>query len=791
MRALVAGALFALAGEARALTLGEPTVRSALGENLDARFPVTLEGGESIEPSCFQLSPGTGGDVPRLSSGSVSLERSAGGTVLRLRSPVPVTDPALSVAIVARCAGQASEYTREFTLLIDPARGAANTAAAAPAPAPEAAAPMLPSIATLMARIGDTLESIANAIFPRNHEARRSYVEALRRSNPPLANLKADEQIPVDTPIALPDLRTFSQAQRAARTHPAPEAPGAARELERASPGSLEGAPPAATEKPVPREKPAPRERSAPPRAATPRASAPPLPPEIAPTPRERTAARESIAPPFSRSQPAFVLKLSSPVVDLSRSRNIDEKSREQLRERLTILDADDQVAALLQLRHSVKQLETQVAELQLKLSGMPSSFPPPRAEAKAAPEPPPAPAPAPAPPPAAQPATAVVPPPSIPTPAPVPTPAPAPTPEPTPPPAAKTEPAPPVVAAAPQAQPAPAVVASPPEASVPSEPAKAAEPAKKPEEPAAKPSESAPEKAPGRGGMTLLGVDIAPWLDYALWALAAVMILLAILLALRLRRRSRSEAAAYEEPESQSHPEEAAADDSIVVAEEPLHAAAPQAPSGRREIDSDVALPTRLPSNTDDLRQRYIEERFPEIGTGAIVLDDVNSVVKGARLFYEDGALARAVELLQYAIERRPGDVKAWLALFEIFRLEGLTGEFAQLAARFKEQHGKSEYWRKVQYFGREIDPGNALYAVPPIDNFETIGPSQAKRIAADSMVDPIAENWLGAPMDFQNEVLANELRRTLMNDAGISEQDLVPNPMPALRNVEMFSVA
>ena len=44
---------------------------------------------------------------------------------------------------------------------------------------------------------------------------------------------------------------------------------------------------------------------------------------------------------------------------------------------------------------------------------------------------------------------------------------------------------------------------------------------------------------------------------------------------------------------------------------------------------------------------------------------------------------------------------------------------------------------------------------------------------------------------MDFQNEVLANELRKGLMAAAGLSETDLVPNPMPALRNIEMFTVA
>ena len=134
---------------------------------------------------------------------------------------------------------------------------------------------------------------------------------------------------------------------------------------------------------------------------------------------------------------------------------------------------------------------------------------------------------------------------------------------------------------------------------------------------------------------------------------------------------------------------------------------------------------------------------------------------------------------------------MKAWLALFEIFRLEGLTGEFVELARRFREEHGKSDNWRKIQYFGREIDPGNELYAEKPLNTFETIGPAQARRLSEETSFDPVAENWLGAPMDFQNEVLANELRMALMAGAGIGEGDLVPNPMPALRNVEMFNVA
>ena len=94
------------------------------------------------------------------------------------------------------------------------------------------------------------------------------------------------------------------------------------------------------------------------------------------------------------------------------------------------------------------------------------------------------------------------------------------------------------------------------------------------------------------------------------------------------------------------------------------------------------------------------------------------------------------------------------------------------------------------MRAFGREIDPGNALYPEPPMKSLETIGPREARRLAAAANIDPIAENWLEAPMDFENEVLATELRRSLMARASVDERDLVPNPMPALRSVEMFSV-
>ncbi len=751
-----AWALALAAPSVHALALGEPELLSALGENLDLRIPVTVGKGESIEPACFTLSRDPAGAVARLESARVSLERSARGTSLRLRTESAVNEPALALGIVASCQGQLAEYHRDYSLLVDPrtvpapAPGSAATASTLPSPA--ALSPFPAAIATLVARIGDTLESIADAIFPGNRAAKKSYIDALRASNTPLAALGDRDPIAVDTPIALPDLRTFARSPS-----PSPTREAAAPDRIAAAPAQPRAVAPRRAPA-LPRRAPAEPlalEQSLEPRVSRDR----PATPAPAPAPSAEPFASKAMAPVRKHPTQGYVLKLSSGEVDLSRSRSIDDRMRAQLRDRQLVLDADDQVAAVLALRDSVRQLESRVAELQLKLAGMPTSFPPMKtAEAP-------------------KPATA---------------PLPAVREEP---PAAKVE--------------APAAKVEPPAAKVESPAAKVQPPAAKVELPAAKeptaveesarPAVSAPPaalapapeaKTPARPTTPPPQVD---WLYYGLWFLALLFVAAALLLAWRLARRRREETAYEEEPE-----DGAAQDDRIVVAdefgEEPVLAQEPPAPAPvapRRELDSDVELSTRLPGNTEDLRRRYIEERFPEIGKGAIVLDDPASVVKGARLFYEDGALARSVELLHYATERKPEEVRSWLALFEIFRLERLTGEFAELARRFREHHGNGEYWRKVQYFGREIDPGNELYAPPPINSFETIGPSQARRLAAETSFDPVTENWLGMPMDFQNEVLANELRKALMAEARIGEQDLVPNPMPALRNIEMFSVA
>jgi hypothetical protein len=759
LRGALALALILAAPTSGAVSLGEVEVRSYLGDKLDARIAVSPAAGESIRGACFSLARDAALGVPRLTAGELLLQRSASGTYLRIRSADPIADPALALGIVIACPGQEPQGTKEFSVLVDPRTRSA-------APRVDASRPVPPASTQLGARAGDTLESIATAIFPRDRTARGSYLAALRETNPSLAARGDREPIPANEFVALPDLRTFMQRRRtpvgssAAATGALPSASAelatAARPEPRARPPR---APSASRAAPAPLD--ATRERPAAPAQAAP---APAISQPQRTTPPPAVAAARARAP-----SPGFRLKLSASEVDLTRSNTIDDRSRAQLRERLLMLDADDQVAAMLSMRNSLRQLEARVAELQLKLAGMPPSLAP-KAESTAelkAPQKVEA---------AATSKEIATLPAVVPTPAPttiakVDPPAPAPTAQaqpPAPATSAKVEPALPAPAAATASSPEPATLA----------------PA--PQEPRAPRAYAKPAPAPA----TTSGLP--SWL----WAVVALLAVLALLLVwLMRRRRSSGEEGIYPQADALIAPEELVdeiAPESVRAPAEEDEAAFASRAQERRVVASDAELTTRIPEeNAADLRRRYMEERFPEIVTRMISLENPDSVVKGARLFYEDGALPRAVELLQFAIEAHPEEVKSWLALFEIFRLERLSGEFAALARRFKQQHGESEHWRKVQYFGREIDPVNGLYEEEPLNTLETIGPREARRLAAASSFDPVAENWLNAPMDFENEVLANELRMVLMQLEGLTEQDLVPDPMPALRNVEMFTVA
>ena len=502
------------------------------------------------------------------------------------------------------------------------------------------------------------------------------------------------------------------------------------------------------------RSRAAPKAPAAAPRAverarAKPAAMSSAPPPSVAPRPADPVPPRSIDTAPAPKARPGeFVLRLSSAPIDVARAGGLDDKSRARLRERLRLLESDDQVAELLSMRDNMRRLEARVAELQLKLASMPPAFPPPAQVAKGESKPEATAATAAKPAPMPREPSAIEPP--------------------------RMAESPTTVAPAPETKAAPASPASEPAAAKPQAPPPA--------------RAKAPEPAPG--GESIL--DAMQSFKGRLIAAGIAILVLLLSLGAWLWSRWRNPPPAEEAPApvdegpATTLMERETVTPDLVV-DEPIEIAAP-APA-RAEMASDAGLATRLGEDTEALRRRYLEERFPEIKAGSIVLDDPGSVVKGARLFYEDGAMPRAVELLRYAVEARPEQVRPWLALFEIYRLERLPGEYGELAASFRERHGDTPQWPKVCSFGRELDPANTLFQEASPRNLETIGPADARRRAA-AQADPLVENWLEAPMDFENEVLASELRRSLMARSKVEDRDLVPNPMPALRSVEMFSV-
>ena len=393
----------------------------------------------------------------------------------------------------------------------------------------------------------------------------------------------------------------------------------------------------------------------------------------------------------------------------------------------------------MLEMRENIRRLESQVNALKLKLATL-EPTPAPKVEPvapKALPVAPRTPPPVPK----AQPQTkaAVVPP---------------------PPPAAVTKSAPAEVARpaavekgapSPAAHPAPAPIAK----AAPVAPAKAA---------------PAPARPVGAGeALRTPRAAAEPWYRDRRWLGGLATILVIAWLVLRARVRSSEEPEIIPAPAEEFEP---AKETSAI----PDTGAPPTTEPREAVIAEELPVATRLPAEDHaQLRRRYMEERFPEIVNGALVLEDERSVVKAARLLYEDGTAPRAVELLQFAIEQDPDALRPWLALFEIFRLEKLTGEFAELAARFRDRHGATDEWRKVRSIGRSLDPGGALY--------------EATEYGAP--VDTEAEGWLRSPSDDAGRALAGELRGKLMSQAGVSDADLRADPTPALRKAEIFNVA
>ncbi len=138
---LTGSILLGMAPAGHALTLGDISVRSTLGQRLDATVPVRLGAGETLESTC--VVPGQqASDLRHVPGAEVTAPQAAreGIYELRVTSGAALYEPMYELELKVQCPG-APILVRQYVLMLDlPGAVAASTGeAAAPAAAPVAA----------------------------------------------------------------------------------------------------------------------------------------------------------------------------------------------------------------------------------------------------------------------------------------------------------------------------------------------------------------------------------------------------------------------------------------------------------------------------------------------------------------------------------------------------------------------------------------------------------------------------------------------------------------------------
>lgn len=133
---------------AHALGLGQPQVRSMLGQPLDVSIPLSLADGERLPDSCLRAEV-SAGDA-RVPAGLLQLrvEGEPGQLRVRLQSLARIEEPALRITLAVGCP---LRLTREFNAFVDPPATAA--VAAPPPPASPVPAPVPAALAEPTARL--------------------------------------------------------------------------------------------------------------------------------------------------------------------------------------------------------------------------------------------------------------------------------------------------------------------------------------------------------------------------------------------------------------------------------------------------------------------------------------------------------------------------------------------------------------------------------------------------------------------------------------------------------------
>jgi pilus assembly protein FimV len=810
--------VLAIAGwssSADAVGLGNLDVRSYLGEPLNLRIGVITQQNEEIETGCFAVinAPGSEANVSRRDV-RLTLVETRNSRYLEVRGTNAFNEPIGRLSIRAGCQAD-SGVVRDYPLLLDPApllappiansEVAVNSTARVTVQSSTVNAGNDAAAARWTVYEGDTFSSLARGIHPGDRARQNQYIVALRALNPALAGIANNAPLPLNSQLVLPDLKTLSSAaNRAMKTG----------ERTRREPGvaTRNARPKVVADKAL---RPLTAQAALP--TATTRA---PTPTAEEKNPAKADAAPKAPEPKKAAAADGFRLRISGGDLDLSRSQGITDETRAQLRERFAALDADDQTAQLLALKNTVKQIEKRLNEMQLKMATLPASG------ALGATPAEPAPVVAPAVPPVVEKAPSEVTAAAKPATMPAPTPALSPTP---PAPPKATEPVKPANRGNTSTDFTPLIVialsilalaalvwwvlkrraanslvegqqtrgknsssdefntwVNDPDTELPGETeapktARSSSRDRTASKSASLRNDNGLEKTEATQSTNRFAADGAARSTAHTEASAGAS---ALALSSARDQDTESRGKPYTNPHAPtdagftlpsaaplsplSTPDRAKADSKPVTTSDLLKT------TDTFDLDLDLDQQASSTSSTDQTsedrlrRLRYMHERYPELAARTVSIDEPESVIHAARLYYEDNQLGKACELLIYAVEERPQETRFWLAQFELFRLEKMATQFTDLAQKFELLFGADKSWQKVQQAGWGLDPSNPLFS----------------GASGSDQFDAAAENWLDAPAGgdaaTQNisEALIADLRASLFAEHRVTHADFERGP-------------
>ena len=167
-----------------AMLLGEASLHTFLGQPLKVTIPLKAGSDEELDSRCFSLvrPKGQGEHTSYLTQANLELVDSNGRLELKIRSIQAINEPVLRLLVQGSC-GQ-GHLSREYTLLLDPVDYAQIHF---PAVKPAAASAEMQVSKTQNQQVwdvrgGETLQSIASSLYPRQKRKQRESAEGHTRS---------------------------------------------------------------------------------------------------------------------------------------------------------------------------------------------------------------------------------------------------------------------------------------------------------------------------------------------------------------------------------------------------------------------------------------------------------------------------------------------------------------------------------------------------------------------------------------------------------------------------------